>query len=130
MGQMVALLEDIYETKTVTDGEQTYSALNPAGLPTFIDREEGELLRRLVAKVSPKVSLEVGFAYGVSTLYVCDALSKLPHVARHIVLDPFQRTKWHGVGLHNVEAAGFSHLIQFVEARSELALPELLNDGI
>jgi hypothetical protein len=46
------------------------------------------------------------------------------------VIDPFQRTKWHGVGLHNIQAAGFSHFVEFVEARSEFALAQLLRDGV
>jgi predicted O-methyltransferase YrrM len=126
---MVAVLEEIYQSQTVTDGEQTYSALNSAGLPTFMDRKEGELLSRMVERVKPTTSLEVGFAYGISTLFICEALEKLSRPARHIVIDPFQRTKWHCVGLHNVQTAGFSHLIDFVEECSEFALAQLLRDG-
>jgi len=48
---MVGVLEEIYQSQTVTDGEQTYSALNSAGLPTFMDRKEGELLSRMVERV-------------------------------------------------------------------------------
>jgi len=129
-GAIVSILEEIYDTKTVTDGEQNYSALNAAGLPTFIDREEGALLTRIVENVQPTTSLEVGFAYGVSTLFICEALSKLAHPAKHLVIDPFQQTKWHGVGLHNVQTAGFSDLVQFIDARSEFALPELLREGL
>jgi predicted O-methyltransferase YrrM len=127
---MLALLEEIYHSHKVTDGEQTYSALNSAGLPTFMDRKEGELLSRMVEKVKPTTSLEVGFAYGISTLFICEALEKLSRPAKHIVIDPFQRTKWHGVGLHNIQAAGFSHFVEFVEARSEFALAQLLRDGV
>jgi predicted O-methyltransferase YrrM len=127
---MMTSLEQIYQTNTVTNGQQTYSALNDDGLPTFVERGEGELIRRMIEMISPTRSLEVGFAYGVSTLHICEALSKLPHAAKHIVVDPFQRTKWHGVGLYNVESAGFSHLVDFMEARSEFALPQLLSDGV
>jgi predicted O-methyltransferase YrrM len=126
---MVAILDHIYATKTVTNGEATFSALNPAGLPTFMDPEEGKLLARVVNKVQPRVSLEIGCAYGVSTLHICAALSAVPHASTHIVVDPFQRTKWHGVGLHNIEASGFSSFVRFIESRSETVLPQLLTEG-
>ena len=93
---MVGILEQIYETQMVTNGDESYSALNQAGLPTFMDRQEGELLSRLIRDLRPAVSLEVGCAYGVSTLHICEALSAIGQPARHIVLDPFQQTKWHG----------------------------------
>jgi predicted O-methyltransferase YrrM len=125
-----AILDQIYETKTVTDGQHIYSAMNPAGLPTFMDREEGELLGRVIRQIQPQASLEIGFAYGVSTLYICEALSNLPQPAKHFVIDPYQRNKWHGVGLHNVAAAGYEHLVTFIDARSELALPRLLEEGV
>ena len=39
---MHPILEEIYTTKTVTDGTTTYSALNPDNQkPTYMDRAEG-----------------------------------------------------------------------------------------
>lgn len=87
------------------------------------------MLGRLVRRASPATSLEIGMAYGVSTLYICEALSALAHPARHIVVDPFQSTQWRGIGLRNIAQAGFASLVDFHETRSELLLPRLLESA-
>jgi predicted O-methyltransferase YrrM len=126
---MHALLEAIYTSQTVTDGKARYSALNADGHPTYIDRAEGALLQRAIAAVRPTTTLEIGMAYGVSTLFICEALAELPHRATHIAIDPHQSTKWHGIGLRNASDAGFAGLLRFFEERSEFCLPRLLQEG-
>jgi predicted O-methyltransferase YrrM len=127
---MHSILERIYATGTVTDGTATYSALNPLSRrPTHIDRTEGELLQTLVADVRPVTTLEVGMAYGVSTLFICDALAALGSSATHIAIDPFQSEQWHRVGLRNLEAAGYAGILRFFEEPSEYCLPRLAQDG-
>jgi predicted O-methyltransferase YrrM len=126
---MHALLEAIYTTQTVTDGKAQYSALNPEGHPTYIDRAEGALLQRAIAAVRPTTTLEIGMAYGVSTLFMCEALAELPHRCTHIAIDPYQNTKWHGIGLRNASDAGFAELLRFFEERSEFCLPRLVQEG-
>jgi predicted O-methyltransferase YrrM len=121
-----AILDTIYATKEVTDGVQSFSALNAQGLPTYMDRDEGALLQRVIQRVRPHATLEVGMAYGVSTLFICEALAALDQPVRHVAIDPFQRSRWHGVGLHNVERAGFGSLVDLIEERSEFCLPRLL----
>jgi predicted O-methyltransferase YrrM len=127
---MHPLLEEIYATKTVTDGTATYSALNPRNQrPTYMDRAEGALLQRTIAAVRPTTTLEIGMAYGVSSLFICEALARLPHPATHIVMDPFQREMWRNIGLRNVRAAGYGDLVRFFEEPSEYCLPRLLQQG-
>jgi len=128
--RMHPILEEIYVTKTVTDGTSTYSALNPESQkPTYMDRAEGALLQRMIAEVRPTTSLEIGMAYGVSSLFMCEALSQLQHSATHIVMDPFQAPMWRNIGLRNVRAAGYGDLLRFFEERSEYCLPRLLQQG-
>lgn len=95
-----------------------------------MDRAECAFLQRIIAEVRPATSLEIGMAYGVSTLSICEALAALGRPARHIVADPFQRTQWRGIGLRNVEEAGFASLIDFHEERSEYLLPHLAASGL
>ena len=52
-----------------------------------IPAEEGEFLQKIIAEVKPKVSLEVGLAFGVSALFICDALTKV-QASRHIIIEP------------------------------------------
>jgi predicted O-methyltransferase YrrM len=123
------VLDAIYATKTVTNGTATFSALSRDGLPTYVDLQEGDLLRRVVSAVRPTQSVEVGLAYGVSTMHICEALSQLGAQARHIVLDPLQFSKYQGVGLHNLRTTGLDRFVTFFEEPSETALPRLLAAG-
>ena len=119
---MNTVLKQILETRQVSDGEKTLA------LTSFMDEKEGDLLARVIASVRPTTSLEVGFAYGVSTLFVCEALAKLGKPARHIVVDPFQFSEWKGIGLRNVKSAGYENYLELREQRSEVALPRLLEE--
>jgi predicted O-methyltransferase YrrM len=128
--RMHPILEEIYVTKTVTDGTSTYSALNPDNQkPTYMDRAEGALLQRMIAEVRPTTTLEIGMAYGVSSLFICEALSHLQHRATHIVMDPFQGQMWRNIGLRNVRTAGYGEMLRFFAERSEYCLPRLLQQG-
>jgi predicted O-methyltransferase YrrM len=120
---MNQVLRDILASKTVTDGQAEYP------LDSSVDQGEGELIGKLFRLVKPEVSVEIGLAYGISTLFACEALAANGRAATHHVIDPFQRTYWHGIGLRNLERAGYSGLIYFHELRSEIALPRLLDAG-
>ena len=125
---MNPVLEQIVTSDTVTDGTSVLPLRHPAipTLPVAVDPAEGSFLTHIIDTVKPHVSLEIGMAYGVSTLYLCEALSRLPHPVRHIAMDPFQTEQWRGIGLRNVRAAGYDHMLDFHEDRSEFVLPQLL----
>jgi predicted O-methyltransferase YrrM len=129
---MNSVLQRIIDTQQVSDGVMSLPLSHPdfPHLTVAIDRSEGTLLQRVIAEVDPRTSLEIGCAYGVSTLYICEALASLPHSSRHIVLDPFQSTQWRGIGIRNARQAGFGSLIDFREEYSELALPQLVREGV
>jgi predicted O-methyltransferase YrrM len=95
-----------------------------------IPPSEGEFLQALVRVLKPKVTLEVGLAFGVSALYILDVLANQPE-SRHIVIDPCQYDSdlWNGCGLRNIEKAGFQELVEFHSTPSYQALPELLKAG-
>ena len=122
------VLERILATQAVSDGDQAFDLRHPEFPDRFshVGRSTGELLKRAVAEIRPQVSLEVGLAYGVSTLYICEAIAALAAPGIHIVLDPFQNGKWRGIGLRNLEQAGYRHLVEFHEERSETVLPRFV----
>jgi predicted O-methyltransferase YrrM len=103
---------------------------------SHITTDEGQFLERLVSDLKPAVSLEVGLAYGVSTLFICKGLEGV-HKPRHIVIDPnqfrstpLQEETFEGIGLHNLRKAGYEHMIEFHDAPSYLALPALVRNGL
>jgi predicted O-methyltransferase YrrM len=115
---------------------RTRRSLNRDGTATIdvhsnISVEEGEMLSGLIRARKPKVSLEVGLAFGISALFICEALKDASSEPLHIVIDPAQNAPayWQGVGLANLERAGFGGFVEFIEKPSQIALPELVAAG-
>lgn len=92
-----------------------------------ISSEEGELLHSLITRYGCTRTLEVGCAFGISSLYICNALSRFAS-PRHAIIDPFQNSHFYGMGLAHLDRAGFD-FYEFHEELSELALPTLLAAG-
>lgn len=92
---------------------------------------EGLLLQKIVRGMRPpvEVSLEVGLAYGISAMYICEALREVG-AAQHIVVDPFQDQEWKGVGLHNLSLSGYADMVRFEQVPSAVALPRLVEEGV
>lgn len=127
--RMNSVLEEILNTGTSRLPNGQIVPIDSA-----IPREEGAFLSELISEIKPRVSLEIGLAHGISTLFICDALQK--HGGeRHIVIDPHQVEgnewggSWGAVGLRNLEKAGFRDLVEFHPSSSHLALPELERNG-
>ncbi len=120
---MNALIDEIYRTRTVTakDG-RTFE------LHSEVDPREGALLHRIVADDSSVVrTLEVGAGFGLSALFICEALKGRPG-AQHLMIDPLQQQLWGGAAVANLERAGFNFFRLF-EQNSEIVLPKMLQDG-
>jgi predicted O-methyltransferase YrrM len=93
-------------------------------LDSEISMEEGAALQRFIVAGRPRVTLEVGCAFGVSTLFICEALAEVGG-QKHIVIDPDQEHGWKGLGLYNAERAGFRSLVEFHGESSHRVLPAL-----
>ena len=87
--------------------------------------EQGAMLRQLMMDSSASRSLEVGFAYGFSTLWMLDALRK-HREAVHVAIDPFEKSSWHGVGLRQVDKIRFEGRFKWIEEFSIHALCDLI----
>lgn len=125
---MNPVLAEILETKQVTsvDGSITKK------LHSNIDVSEGEFLQHLVRQVNPSLTLEIGLAFGISALFICDALPK--SARQHIAIDPFQFRSgpwgsWDGIGMENLNRAGYSHLVRLIEEPSYRALVDFERSG-
>jgi len=90
---------------------------------------EGREIREVLDAIDAYRTLEVGLAYGMSTLHICEAIRDKPD-ARHIAIDPLQTTEFDGIGLLNLERAGLRHLLDFYEEPSHECLPKLLGAGV
>ena len=116
---MNELLEEMWRTRVVHDvNGQEVAADN------MLSREEGHLLHDLIqSDAAVSKTLEIGCAFGSSSLSICSALADRPG-AKHVIIDPFQSTHWKSIGALNLKRAGFSSF-ELVEEGSEFALPRL-----
>lgn len=118
------VLEEIIRTGTVRTSEGQELPLH-----SHIPPEEGALLQQIIRRSRPTVSLEIGLAYGVSAMYICEALRDVGAEV-HVVLDPLQEVEWKGVGLRNLSLAGYAEMVRFEPEPSSRGLPRLLDEGL
>ena len=118
------VLDEILRTGFVKSADD-----EPVELNSQISKEEGEFLQKLILELKPKVSVEVGLAFGISSLFICEALAQV-QAERHIIIDPYQLSYWKGIGLNNLKKAGYEKLIDFKEVSSHRALPQLEAEGV
>lgn len=116
----------------------------PIPLHSQVATEEGEFLQQVITRIRPKTSLEIGLALGVSALYICEALREVG-AERHWVIDPHQygiadelvgetptqlSAGWRGIGMFNLQQAGFGDLVELRNQASDQALPKMDAEGI
>jgi hypothetical protein len=71
--------------------------LHPLDPNVKISLQQGLWLYDQTLSLKAQDTLEVGLAYGFSTLYFLAARWKLGS-GRHIAIDPYQDSEWHGIG--------------------------------
>jgi Methyltransferase domain len=121
------LIERLFREKTVvarSDGSRH------SLFPLSVDIREGEALREWVKREGVAHTLEIGFGYGISALFICEGLlaNGRSH-ARHVVLDPNESSRFADCGLQIVKEAGLADLVEFHAEASEIALPRFLAKG-
>ena len=116
------VLVEIFSTNKVID-----KFGNSHDFRTGISQKDGEFLWKLIRDNEICNTIEIGCAFGISSLYICDALSVAPSPS-HTIIDPHQNSSWHGIGIYNLERSGFKSY-ELIEKPSEIALPLLLQNG-
>jgi len=98
--------------------------------PTAIPIAEGNALRDRVVIEGAGRTIETGLGYGLSALFICEGLLVAgDEAARHLVIDPYQQTRFADCGLQLLEEAGVRDLVEFRPERSQAMLPKLLDEG-
>ena len=82
---------------------QTQQVIDHAGscidLHSNINEQAGQMLQKWIKNVDCSHSVEVGLAFGVSSLYILDEVARKPNTI-HYGIDPMQfNDRWHGIGL-------------------------------
>ncbi|MDP8948944.1 MAG: class I SAM-dependent methyltransferase [Actinomycetota bacterium] len=98
--------------------------------PVAASAAEGEALRGWVIKEGATRTIEIGLGYGISALHVCEGLlANAGPTARHVVVDPYQATRFSDCGLQLLEEAGVAGLVKHHAEESQIALPRFLSEG-
>jgi len=123
---MNAVLEEILRTGFTVAGSGQKIPVHSS-----VTEEEGLFLAGMVSELQPRRTLEVGLAFGVSALFICQAL---PAGAIHIAIDPYQFAgppgdEWYGAGLDALRRAGYEDRVEFHCRPSRAVLPELESKG-
>jgi predicted O-methyltransferase YrrM len=103
-------------------------AINSDGVETplrsNVSLADAQRLYDLVRARRPDVTIELGFAQGISTLAIAQALED-NGCGTHYVVDPFEKSLYEGVGLTSLDRAGLRDRVVFHEASVEEVVPSL-----
>jgi predicted O-methyltransferase YrrM len=121
MELMHPLLENTIAKGKFVNKDQQIIEIN-SGTP----REQCEFLQQIILENNFKKSIEIGFAYGISTLAITEAVVK--NGGSHTVIDKFEIDGWSGNGLDLIAQAGLKEKLEFREEWCYEALPELLKE--
>jgi hypothetical protein len=118
-------LQAIFTTGKVSDfSEQEWP------LHSGISAEHATALYRAIKAHQPTVVIEIGMAYGISSLAILTALQEIGGDRRLISIDPGQTREWNRIGVANVHRAGLSGAHDLIESYDYLALPELVSSDL
>jgi len=113
-------LNEIFEKRRVLDANGEEHRLH-----SNISIAHSNALYETVIKYQATQVIEIGMAYGISTLAILAAIEKNGG-GRLISIDPYQSTDYKGIGLLNVQKAGLAQYHTLIEKPDYLALPELV----
>ena len=119
------LIAEIFERRQVVDAAGHAHPLHSA-----ISIEYARALYGAVLAQRPRMVVEIGMAFGISTLAILTALREIGADGRLISIDPRQSTGFHGIGLANVRRAGLEGRHELIEAFDYAALPRLLERDV
>jgi predicted O-methyltransferase YrrM len=121
---MNEILDEIFKTKTVKDGINEIHKLH-----SNISEAQGYFLQGILKEIKPKATLEIGLAYGISSLFLLEILKEQGNKNKsHIIFDPFAELYWENIGLENIRRSGYENLIDFRYLPSDEGLIQLINE--
>ena len=120
---MIALAGDILKSRTVEDESGRQFPLH-----SETNVEQCEFLQKIIDQVDAQTCVEIGLAYGISSLFICEALARKKS-PRFISIDPHQ-SSWQDIGLSNLKRGEFDKFTEFHRDYSHNVLPKLLESGL
>ena len=124
--QVHKYIKKIYDQNYIKDMNN-----NKIKITSHVNPKEGLHLYKVIKKYKLKNTLEIGFANGISTLYILSALHEnmkkdCEHKYTHTAVDPYQTKQWKQAGLINVRQSKMHKIFTLIEDKSYNVLPHLL----
>ncbi len=92
--------------------------------------ECGRFIRDVCRREKARTVLEIGMAWGLSTLWLAEALvSNDAAPVALVVVDPFQSDRFHGAALNAIRSLELAPMVEFHEEFSEYLLPRMAREG-
>jgi predicted O-methyltransferase YrrM len=117
---MNTILKEIFESKSVQDANGARFSLH-----SNTSIEQCLYIDKIMQQIRPEICIEIGLAYGVSALQILDSMGKFHTDFKHIIIDPYQDVDWKGIGLLNIDRAGYKNRVDFYQQLSDQVLPTL-----
>lgn len=95
---------------------------------TRLDARIGLWLYESCLKAKPTATLDIGLAYGFSTLFILAALAK-NGAGHHTAVDPYEHELWHGVGIEKVKQVGMEGSCRIAEDYCARTTTDLAREG-
>jgi Methyltransferase domain len=111
-------------TDAVASGKSVRPDGTSARLTQNVTIEDAERLYDVVRTLQPEATVEIGLAHGISALAITQALDDNGRGMHHVI-DPFQSSKWEGIGLANLARAHLDRRVRYYEAFPEEVLPTM-----
>ncbi|MBF6569692.1 MAG: class I SAM-dependent methyltransferase [Candidatus Binataceae bacterium] len=121
-------IEQIYAEQSVLDEEGDAHRV----LPMSVTPERGQFIASLCRVEQPGAILEIGMAWGLSTLHILAALAEFGDVKQqpaYVVIDPYQLSQFGNAALRLVREVGAEPIVEFFPEGSETVLPRLVLEG-
>ncbi|GAB3195552.1 putative O-methyltransferase YrrM [Pontibacter aydingkolensis] len=115
-------LEKVFETKEFINENGEIIPIH-----SETSKDQCAFLQQIIKENKFSKSIEIGFAYGLSTLAITEEVTN--NNGSHLVIDKFQNSSWGGNGLSLIEKAGLRDRLEFYESYCYEALPKLLAEG-
>ncbi len=119
-------IENIYARGAIRDTDGVEHQI----FPESVTPDRGAFVRDACRAERAGSVLEIGMAWGMSTLHLQEALlSQGAGAQTHVVVDPKQTSKYRGVGEQMLRAARVAQFVEFHQDYSEFLLPRLVCEG-
>jgi predicted O-methyltransferase YrrM len=123
IGERIA---EIYTLGSVVGDDEQPHSLRGMSIPD----DEGRFIADLIRSEKPHATLEIGMAWGVSTLFILQALFENGASFRpHVIMDPSQDRTFHNAALRSLRDLAINEMVEFYQEPSELVLPRLVQEG-